>query len=73
MLVAPAGTPAPIIDTLHKALFAIMGSQEMHKELIAQGLVPVTSDPPDKLKNFIKAEVARYGRIVEQAGLKGSQ
>ena len=73
MLVAPHGTPKPVVDKLHAALLEIMGTDEMHKELIAQGLVPVTSDPPDKLKAFIEAEVVRYGRIVVQAGLKGSQ
>jgi tripartite-type tricarboxylate transporter receptor subunit TctC len=73
MLVAPAGTPKATVATLHKALFTIMGTPEMHKELIAQGLVPVTSPPPDKLKDFIAQEVVRYGKIVEQAGLKGSQ
>jgi tripartite-type tricarboxylate transporter receptor subunit TctC len=73
MLVAPAGTPKAVVDKLHAALFEIMGTPQMHKELIAQGLVPVTSDPPDKLKTFIAAEVARYGAMVVQAGLKGSQ
>jgi hypothetical protein len=31
------------------------------------------SPPPDALQPYIRAEVARWGKVVEQAGLAGSE
>jgi tripartite-type tricarboxylate transporter receptor subunit TctC len=73
MLAAPAQTPKAIVDKLYAALFEILGDAEMRQELVRQGLVPVTSPKPDELKAFIEREIVRYGKIVEQAGLKGSE
>ena len=73
MLVAPAGTPKEIVDKLHNELAAILGDRAQRQELIDQGLVPVKSPSPEELNEFIRSEVALHGKIVEQAGLKGSE
>ncbi len=73
ILAAPGKTPMPIIDRLYHGLAAILNDPRQRQELIDQGLVPVTSPTPNALKEFVKAEIVRYGQIVEQAGLKGSE
>ena len=73
MLVAPAGTPAGIVDRLSREVRAITGEPEVRRELSNLGLLPVQSPPPGELKGFIAAEIVRWGDIVRKAGLTGSQ
>ena len=64
---------AGIVDKLHREVRAIIGDPQVRPELIRLGLVPVRSPPPDELKRFVAAEIARWGDIVKKAGLAGSQ
>jgi tripartite-type tricarboxylate transporter receptor subunit TctC len=73
MLVAPAATPRDVVDKIHTAMFEILGDRELKAELVKLGLVPVTSPKPEALKEFVASEIVRYGKIVEQAGLAGSE
>jgi len=73
MLVAPAGTTGDIVDRLSREVRAITGEPEMRRDLSNLGLLPVQSPPPDELKGFVAAEIARWGDIVRKAGLAGSQ
>jgi tripartite-type tricarboxylate transporter receptor subunit TctC len=41
--------------------------------MIALGMVPQSSPPPDQLQDFINAEQARWGQVVKEAGLAGSE
>ncbi len=73
MLVAPAGTPPDIVDKLHREVRAIIGDPQVRAEFTRLGLLPVQSPPPDELRRFIAAEIARWGDIVKKAGMLGSQ
>jgi tripartite-type tricarboxylate transporter receptor subunit TctC len=73
MLVAPAKTPRPIVDRLHRELREIMTDPSVRKNLVALGLMPVASPPPEELTGFVQAEAVRFGKVVTQAGLAGSQ
>ena len=66
-------TPNAIIDKLHAACSRSLGDPELRREMVNLGLVPVTSPKPDALKQFVEREIVRYGKIVEQAGLAGSE
>ena len=74
MLVAPAGTPRR-----HRRAGctgrsrAIIGDPQVREEFTRLGLLPVPSPPPDELRRFVAAEIARWGEIVKKAGLAGSQ
>ena len=71
MLVAAAGTPPDIVEKLHREVRAIIGDPQVRTELTRLGLLPVQSPPPDELRRFIVAEIARWGDIVKKAGLVG--
>jgi tripartite-type tricarboxylate transporter receptor subunit TctC len=73
MIVAPTGTPKPIVDKLHRELKAILASAEMKKSFEDTGRIGIDSPPPEQLQAWMRSEIARLGKVVEAAGLKGSQ
>ena len=73
MLVAAAGTPPDIVERLHREARAIIGDPEVRAEFTRLGLQPAQSPPPGELSRFVAAEIQRWGDVVKQAGLAGSQ
>lgn len=73
MLVAPANTPKDIVAKLHDAVKAIVADPEIQKKLTGLGVIPIDSGPTDELKTYVKSEITRWGDVVRQAGIAGSQ
>jgi tripartite-type tricarboxylate transporter receptor subunit TctC len=73
MIVAPAGTPKPIVDRLHRELKAILATPEMKKDFEETGRIAVDSPPPEGLLKFVRGEIVRLGKVVEAAGIARSQ
>jgi len=67
-LVAPAGTPAAIVDKLNEEVAAIMQSPEMQKQLANQGLEFVSMTPAE-FGTFMEKELAQWGRVVKEGGI----
>ena len=72
-LVAPAATPAEIVDMLHAEVKAIMAEPAVQQKFIDLGNIPLVSPPPDELRRYVKSEIVRWGKVVEKAGLAGSE
>src|SRR5262245_39604973 len=53
MIVAPAGTPKPIVDRLHAELKRIVASPEFQAQTLKMGLNAIDSPPPDALKRYL--------------------
>ena len=68
-LLAPAGTPAAIIDKVAANVKEIVAVADTRDKLIAQGGVPRGSTPAE-LQKLIDSDRARYGRIIREKGLK---
>jgi tripartite-type tricarboxylate transporter receptor subunit TctC len=68
-VVAPAGTPEAIIAKLHKEISAIQDSPELQKQFANEGadLIRMSSA---EFGDFIVAEIAKWGRVVKEAGIK---
>ena len=66
---APAGTPRPVIDRLNAAINKAMTSGEMKDRLLSQGAEPLSGSPED-LGRHVQREIAKYAKIVKQAGIK---
>ena len=66
---APAGTPAPIIDRLYRALTRAAGDPEIKSRLEAQG-VDVVNKPPKEFAGVIRHEIAQWAKVVKAAGIK---
>ncbi|MGZ5803352.1 MAG: Bug family tripartite tricarboxylate transporter substrate binding protein [Xanthobacteraceae bacterium] len=73
MIVAPAGTPETAIDRLHKDVQVVLALPEVQEEFGRTGRISVDSPPPAELARYIQSEITRWGKVVEAAGIKGSQ
>ncbi len=73
LVVAPAHTPGPIVAKLYEAFRAVVADETVRAQMITLGMVPQSSPPPDKLQDFIDAERTRWGQVVKDAGLAGSE
>ena len=69
-LVAPAGTPAPVIARLSAALKGILGEAEVKQTLLAQGAL-ATYTTPEEAARVIHAEKEKWARVVKEANIKG--
>jgi len=69
-LLAPAGTPKPILDQIAQATQKLMKDPEMQKALTDQGLEPITDSTPDKMRAFLQEEEERWTPVLKAAGLK---
>jgi tripartite-type tricarboxylate transporter receptor subunit TctC len=68
-VMAPAGTPAPVIERLNKEVIAAVSSKETAETLDKNGAEPLTSTPAE-LAAMIKDGVAKYAKVVKDAGVK---
>jgi tripartite-type tricarboxylate transporter receptor subunit TctC len=66
---APAGTPPAIVAKLHREIVAIMAAPEVHERFLAQAAEPV-GNRPEEYAAFIQAEIAKWAKVVKEAGLK---
>jgi len=69
-LYAPAKTPAPVVERLHKALVKIVAEPETAQKLRGVALQPVTSPSPAEFSKFVASEFARWGKVAKDAGLR---
>jgi tripartite-type tricarboxylate transporter receptor subunit TctC len=71
MLVAPAKTPRPIVDKLHAEVKAFL--PELQERILKDGMLMMDNESVEALQEFVKAEIARWGKVAQQAGLAGTQ
>ena len=68
-LMAPHGTPDPIIERMHKELQAALAAPDVTKKFAEQGVTPGNM-PPSVLEGFIRQETKKWSRIVKESGAK---
>jgi tripartite-type tricarboxylate transporter receptor subunit TctC len=68
-LLAPAGTPKPIIDKLNAAMLATLKRPDVIAKLKQQGLL-VIGQGPDALADKIVSELAFFGRTIPSLGIQ---
>jgi len=64
-----AGTPKPVVDRLNAAMIKVLHMPDVAKQLQNQGADPYTMSP-EQFDKYIRAEVAKLGRIVKESGAK---
>jgi tripartite-type tricarboxylate transporter receptor subunit TctC len=69
-ILAPAGTPKPLIEKISKDGVAALNAPEVRSRLLALGIDNIIGSTPEELARFIKAETAKYGKLVKAAGIK---
>ena len=68
-LLAPAGTPRPVISKLHDEMVRVVKSPAVTEQLLAQGAEPV-GNTPQELDAYIKTEIERWTKVIAQAGIR---
>ena len=71
-IIAPAGTPAPIINKLQQEIARILLVPETREYLTKQGAEPVASTP-EQFAAFIKSEADKWSKVIKTAGLEHTQ
>jgi tripartite-type tricarboxylate transporter receptor subunit TctC len=67
-LMAPAATPAPIVAKLNKEIVAILNDPAVRKQLLDQGIEPLSSTPAE-LKARVDKELKEFGALAKRAKL----
>jgi len=67
-LVAPAGTPAAVVNKLHSELEVLLKSAETRKRLESEGADVVRMDPAE-FGRFMSAEMVKWTKVVREAGI----
>jgi tripartite-type tricarboxylate transporter receptor subunit TctC len=70
-MLTPAATPRDTISRLQQEVRRILNLPELKQRLGEDGMTVVASTP-DEFTQFLKRESAKFGRVIETAGIKGS-
>lgn len=73
VIFARSTTPREIVDKLHDELKRIMATPEMQQKITTIGLIPNATPSVEGIQAYIKAETEKWGALVRQLGLAGSQ
>ena len=68
-LLAPKATPRAIVMKLNREVVAIVNLPEVKSHLLAEGAEPV-GNTPDEFGDIIKADIAKWGKVIRAAGLR---
>ena len=68
-LLAPAGTPADIVQLLNDATRKAIADPAVRAQLIQLGSAPVATSPQE-LATFIRDEFGKWGKVIKTAGIK---
>jgi tripartite-type tricarboxylate transporter receptor subunit TctC len=71
-LLAPAGTPQPVIDKVAADVRAVVEAPDIRDRLIGQGATPVGSSPAE-FKALIEKDRARYAKIIAEKSITADQ
>jgi len=69
---AVKGTPPEIVGRVHSEVAKILRAPEVRRELAALGAEPV-GDTPDEFGAFLKADMARWGKIIQEKGIRSDR
>jgi tripartite-type tricarboxylate transporter receptor subunit TctC len=66
---APAKTPRPVIERLNKEINAVLELPEVREAARHEGST-VTGGSPEQFRDYLKVELAKFGKLVKAAGIK---
>jgi tripartite-type tricarboxylate transporter receptor subunit TctC len=69
-MVAPAKTPAPIVAKMNKEVMAVLRDPALESRFLVTGMEPSEVTTPDQFKAFIKEDIDRWNKLIDQAGVE---
>jgi tripartite-type tricarboxylate transporter receptor subunit TctC len=71
-LLAPAGTPAPIVGKLHQEILKVAAQADTREKFTQLGLDTV-GNSPEELAAIIKSDIVKWAKVIKEAGIKGDE
>ena len=69
-ILAPAATPREIVNRIHRELTQVMQDPEIRKRFVTDGADPMYSKTPEEFAALIRAEVAKWAKVVKSANIE---
>ena len=69
-VLAPAGTPAPVIAKFNDAMVDALNDPELRNRLRKSGTTPAPSTP-EEFEKYLREGIARWGKVIREKGIKG--
>ena len=69
-MVGPAGMPREIVTKLNQEINRVLQTPDVLARISQQGSAEIVGGSPEQYGAFIRAEVAKWGNVVKEAGLK---
>ena len=70
VVLAPAGTPAAVIQTINRAIDQAMSNEDFLKDLRQATVEPISGSTPAKTSQFIAGELTKWANLVKSTGIK---
>ena len=67
---APAGTPPPLIERLHREFMAALQMTDVQERFAAGGSI-VLGGTTAQFRDYLRLELSKYGKLIKEAGIKG--
>jgi tripartite-type tricarboxylate transporter receptor subunit TctC len=68
-VLAPAATPRDVVARLNGEINKVLGRPDLREKFASQALDPVTRTP-EQFTDYIKAEAGKWGKLIQEAGIK---
>ncbi len=69
-LIAPAGTPGDVVTKVNAEVKKIVATQDYLRRFDAIGMIADRDRTPDEINAYIKAEIAKWAKVIQDAGVK---
>ncbi len=69
-ILAPAGTPKPILDKFNSELLKILNKPDVRKQLTETQGMDVAASSPEQLQKFVAGEMDRWGKVVKSNNVR---
>jgi tripartite-type tricarboxylate transporter receptor subunit TctC len=69
-LAMPAGTPRAIVDRVNGEVMKVLRQPEVVEKLQSMGIDPAKPNTPQDFGNFMRDDVARWSKVVKEAGIR---
>jgi tripartite-type tricarboxylate transporter receptor subunit TctC len=73
VVLAPAGTPRPIVDRLSGAIGRVLKDPGVHQRLVEAEFEPIPDSTPESTADYLSQEVRKWGSLLRTLGLAGTE